>query len=188
MKLLVGLGNPGNDYAATRHNIGFMAVDAIIDRFSFATPLKQNFQGECTEGDIEGEKIFALKPMTFMNESGRSVGEALRFYKLEVSDVIVIHDEIDLPFLETRVKKGGGHAGHNGLRSLDQHIGKEYMRIRLGVGHPGHKDRVSGHVLSPFSKEEQESLPLYITRCAAAFPLILKGDEKGFLEGVKVVM
>ena len=143
MLLFVGLGNPGADYARNRHNIGFMAVDAIVRRHSFS-PWRAKFQGEVCEGTIAGEKVVALKPMTYMNESGRSVTEACRFYKIEPKDVVVFHDELDLPPAKIRVKLGGGHAGHNGLRSIGAHIGPDYRRVRLGIGHPGSKERVTG--------------------------------------------
>lgn len=154
MKLIVGLGNPGEKYAANRHNIGFMALDRIADDHGFA-PWRSKFQGELTEGRLGREKVLLLKPMTFMNRSGQSVGEAMRFYKLDSTDVIVLHDELDLAPGKARVKSGGGHAGHNGLRSIHEHISPHYDRVRLGIGHPGHKDRVAGYVLQDFAKAEQ---------------------------------
>ena len=153
MLLLVGLGNPGPKYEKNRHNIGYMAVDEIVRRHSFA-PYRARFQSLTAEGNLGGGKILAMKPTTFMNESGRAVGEAMRYYKLTPDDVLVIHDELDLAASKIRVKKGGGLAGHNGLRSIDAHIGKEFYRLRVGIGHPGDKDRVHGHVLSDFSKAE----------------------------------
>ena len=153
MLLLVGLGNPGPKYERNRHNIGYMAVDEIVRRHSFA-PYRVRFQSLTAEGSLGGGKVLAMKPTTFMNESGRAVGEAMRYYKLTPDDVLVIHDELDLAAGKIRVKKGGGLAGHNGLRSIDAHIGKEFYRLRVGIGHPGDKDRVHGHVLSDFSKAE----------------------------------
>ncbi len=153
MLLLVGLGNPGPKYEKNRHNLGFMAVDEIVRRHSFS-PYRARFQSLVAEGSLGGEKVLAMKPTTFMNESGRAVGDAVRFFKLEPSDALVIHDELDLVAGKFRIKQGGGHAGHNGLRSVDAHIGKDYHRLRLGVGHPGDKNRVHGYVLSDFAKAE----------------------------------
>ncbi|MBL1435473.1 MAG: aminoacyl-tRNA hydrolase [Rhodobacteraceae bacterium] len=152
MKLIVGLGNPGEKYSRNRHNIGFM----VLDRLSEAgfSPWKSKFQGQVSEGRIGSEKVILLKPATFMNLSGQAVGEAMWFYKLSMEDVIVFHDELDLAPGKVRLKTGGGHAGHNGLRSLHQHIGPEYSRVRLGIGHPGHKDKVARYVLHDFAKAE----------------------------------
>ncbi|MBT8459618.1 MAG: aminoacyl-tRNA hydrolase [Boseongicola sp.] len=157
MKLFVGLGNPGAKYAQNRHNIGFMAVDRVASDHGFA-PWRGKFQGSVSEGKLDGEKVILLKPETFMNLSGQSVGEAMRFYKLTPADVTVFHDEIDLAPGKLKVKQGGGHAGHNGLRSLHQHITPEYQRVRMGVGHPGHKDAVPSYVLKDFAKADQEWL------------------------------
>ncbi|MCW1951639.1 MAG: aminoacyl-tRNA hydrolase [Octadecabacter sp.] len=157
MKLFVGLGNPGAKYAQNRHNIGFMALDHIASDHNF-TPWRSKFQGQITEGRLGQDKVVLLKPATFMNLSGQSVGEAMRFYKLDSTDVVVFHDEIDLAPAKVRLKSGGGHAGHNGLRSIHQHISPHYDRVRLGVGHPGHKDRVPGYVLSDFAKADQNWL------------------------------
>lgn len=157
MLLLVGLGNPGPKYEKNRHNIGFMAVDEIVRRHFFA-PYRARFQSLTAEGTLSGEKVLAVKPTTFMNESGRAVGEAMRYYKLTPDDVLVIHDELDLAAGKIRVKQGGGLAGHNGLRSIDAHIGKTFYRLRVGIGHPGDKDRVHGHVLGDFAKAE---LPVF---------------------------
>jgi PTH1 family peptidyl-tRNA hydrolase len=157
MKLFVGLGNPGAKYAQNRHNIGFMALDRIAADHGFA-PWRSKFQGQLTEGRLGRDKVLLLKPETFMNLSGQSVGEAVRFYKLDSTDVVVFHDEIDLAPAKVRLKSGGGHAGHNGLRSIHQHISPHYDRVRLGVGHPGHKDRVPGYVLSDFAKADQNWL------------------------------
>jgi PTH1 family peptidyl-tRNA hydrolase len=169
MLLLVGLGNPGPKYEKNRHNIGFMAVDEIVRRHSFP-PFRARFQSLAAEGSLDGEKVLALKPTTFMNESGRAVGEAMRFYKLAPEDVVVIHDELDLATGKIRVKRGGGHAGHNGLRSIDAHIGKEYHRLRIGIGHPDDKDRVHGYVLGDFAKTESvlvEKIVDAIAECAS---------------------
>lgn len=157
MKLWTGLGNPGAKYAQNRHNIGFMAMDIIASDHGFS-PWKSKFQGQISEGRLASEKILLLKPHTFMNLSGQSVGEALRFHKLESVDLTVFHDEIDLAPSKIRLKAGGGHAGHNGLRSIHQHIGPQYHRVRMGVGHPGHKDAVPGYVLRDFPKADAEWL------------------------------
>lgn len=154
MKLFVGLGNPGTKYAGNRHNIGFMALDRIAADHGFG-PWKRGFQGLLAEGRLGPEKVTLIKPETFMNLSGQSVGEAMRFYKLTPADVVVFHDELDLAPGKCRVKQGGGHAGHNGLRSIHAHIGEAYGRVRLGIGHPGHKDAVAHYVLSDFAKAEQ---------------------------------
>ena len=153
MLLFVGLGNPGSKYARNRHNIGFMAVDAIAADHGFG-PWRAKFQGQVSEGVLAGEKIVLLKPETFMNLSGQSVAAAARIYKLGTADMIVFHDELDLAPGKLRVKRGGGHAGHNGLRSIQAHLGADYCRVRLGIGHPGHKDRVSQYVLQDFAKSD----------------------------------
>lgn len=153
MKLFVGLGNPGQRYAGNRHNIGFMALDAIARRHARA-PFRARFQGEATDAEIDGEKVLLLKPATYMNESGRAVGEAMRFFKLAPADIHVFHDELDLAPAKVRVKLGGGNAGHNGLRSITAHCGNDYVRVRLGIGHPGVKDLVHGYVLSDFTRAE----------------------------------
>ena len=169
MQLFVGLGNPGLKYSQNRHNIGFMAVDRIAQ--SGFSPWKPKFQGVVSEGRLGSERVVLLKPATFMNLSGQCVGEAMRFFKLSPSDVTVFHDELDLAPGKVRLKTGGGHAGHNGLRSLHQHIGPEYHRVRLGIGHPGHKDRVARYVLSDFAKAE-----------AAWLDNLLRGIEDGAVE------
>src|SRR6056297_3719126 len=157
MLLFVGLGNPGAKYAGNRHNIGFMALDRIAGDHGFG-PWKSKFQGALCEGRLGGERVLLLKPMTFMNLSGQSVGEAMRFYKLTAEDVTVFHDELDLVPGKVRVKTGGGHAGHNGLRSLHQHIGETYRRVRLGIGHPGRKEMVAHYVLQDFAKADADWL------------------------------
>ncbi|SMF46374.1 peptidyl-tRNA hydrolase [Tistlia consotensis] len=177
MLLLVGLGNPGPSYAGNRHNIGFIALDAIARRHGFG-PWRRRFQGEVAEGQLAGEKVLALKPLTYMNESGRAVGEASRFYKIEPQDVIVLHDELDLAPGKVKVKAGGGAAGHNGLRSITSHIGPYFRRVRLGIGHPGHKDRVLGWVLSDFAKADAEWLERLTDAVAADAPLLAENSEK----------
>ncbi|MGH1466495.1 MAG: aminoacyl-tRNA hydrolase [Cognatishimia sp.] len=157
MKLFVGLGNPGAKYAGNRHNIGFMALDRIADDHGFG-PWRKKFQAAVTEGKFGSDRIVLLKPETFINLSGQAVGEAMRFYKLDSTDVIVFHDELDLAPGKCRVKSGGGHAGHNGLRSIHQHLSPHYDRVRLGIGHPGHKDKVAGYVLRDFAKADQDWL------------------------------
>jgi PTH1 family peptidyl-tRNA hydrolase len=171
MLLLVGLGNPGPKYERNRHNVGFMAADEIVRRHSFGA-WRARFQAVTSEGRLGAEKVLAMKPTTFMNESGRAVGEAARFFKLGPQDVVVLHDELDLAFGKVRLKQGGGHAGHNGLRSLDAHIGKEYTRVRIGIGHPGDKARVHGHVLSDFAKAEEADLAVLVEAIAAAAPML----------------
>jgi len=157
MKLFVGLGNPGKKYTNNRHNIGFMALNQIASDHSFS-PWKNKFQGQITDGKLGDEKVILLKPETFMNLSGQSVSETIKFYKIKIEDIIVFHDELDLAPAKLRVKISGGHAGHNGLRSIHQHIGADYHRVRMGVGHPGHKDRVANYVLSDFAKSDQNWL------------------------------
>ncbi|HBK90219.1 MAG TPA: aminoacyl-tRNA hydrolase, partial [Parvularcula sp.] len=157
MLLIVGLGNPGEKYARHRHNVGFMAVDAIAGAHRFG-PERKKFQGVIREGEIGGVKFLSLKPQTFMNDSGLSVGAAMRFYKIEPADVVVFHDELDLAPGKIKAKIGGGLAGHNGLKSIAEHIGEEFRRVRIGIGHPGDKARVTGHVLGDFSKADQDWL------------------------------
>lgn len=157
MKLFVGLGNPGKKYTNNRHNIGFMALNQIASDHSFS-PWKNKFQGQITNGKLGDEKVILLKPETFMNLSGQSVSETIKFYKIKIEDIIVFHDELDLAPAKLRVKISGGHAGHNGLRSIHQHIGADYHRVRMGIGHPGHKDRVANYVLSDFAKNDQNWL------------------------------
>ena len=184
MKLFAGLGNPGAQYALHRHNIGFMAVDAIAARHGFG-PWKTRFQGLASEGRIGDHKVTLLKPATFMNDSGRSVGEALRFFKLDPATALtVFYDELDLEPMKLRVKHGGGAAGHNGIRSIDAHVGNDYARVRLGIGHPGHKDRVTGYVLGNFAKVEMEPLADLLGAVAAEVPWLLAGDEARFMNEV----
>lgn len=181
MFLFVGLGNPGPKHAGQRHNIGFMTVDAIARRHGFG-PFRARFQGLISEGAIAGQPVRILKPLTFMNESGRSVGEALRFFKLRSAHVYTFYDDLDLKPGKCRVKIGGGAGGHNGLRSLDAHIGKEYWRVRLGIGHPGHKERVLAYVLQDFAKAERTSwLPKLLDAAADDAGLLVQGEENAFM-------
>ncbi len=186
MLLLVGLGNPGPRYADTRHNIGFMAADLIVRRHGFS-PWRKRFQGEAAEGALDGVRTLALKPMTFMNESGRAVGEALNFFKLDPDDVVVLYDEIDLAPGKVKVKKGGGAAGHNGIRSIDAHIGPDFWRVRLGVGHPGDKARVHGHVLSGFAKADAAWLETLLDAVADAIPLMARKQDGKFMSKVALL-
>ena len=179
MLLLAGLGNPGPKYAANRHNIGFMAVDEIVRRHGFG-PWRKRFHGETAEGRIADEKIMALKPLTYMNDSGRSVGEAMRFFNLAPDDVIVLHDEIDLVPAKVRVKTGGGSAGNNGIRSIAAHIGEEFHRVRLGVGKPDIKGVAVHHVLGDFSKADREWLNPLIEAIGDHAPLLARRDFTGF--------
>jgi PTH1 family peptidyl-tRNA hydrolase len=183
MQLWVGLGNPGPQYALNRHNVGFMAADVVADMHGFSAPRKQ-FQGWVQEGRIGPEKILLLKPATFMNESGRSVGEAMRFYKLEPQDVTAFHDELDLVPMKVRVKRGGGTAGHNGLRSTDAHIGPDFRRVRIGIGHPGHKDRVHGYVLGNYHKSETDALAAMLGAIGAEAPWLAANDDARFMNEV----
>ena len=186
MLLLVGLGNPGARYAGNRHNIGFMAADLIVRRHGFS-PWRKRFQGEAAEGTLDGEKVLVLKPQTFMNNSGQSVGEAMNFYKLTPDDVVVLYDEIDLAPAKVKVKKGGGAAGHNGIRSIDAHIGPDFWRVRLGVGHPGDKSRVHGYVLSDFSKAEDGWLEKLLDAVSDAIPLMARKQDGKFMTKVALL-
>ena len=183
MKLFIGLGNPGAKYARNRHNIGFMALDQIAADHGFA-PWRAKFQGQVSEGNLGGEKVILLKPETFMNLSGQSVGEAMRFYKLDSTDITVFHDEIDLAPAKVRLKAGGGHAGHNGLRSIHQHIGPHYDRVRMGVGHPGHKDRVPGYVLHDFAKADEGWLDDVLRGLSDGAASLAQGDGSRALNAV----
>jgi len=187
MRLFVGLGNPGAQYAGNRHNIGYMAVDRIADEHRFS-PWRAKFQGRIAEARLGGEKVVLLKPETFMNRSGQAVGEAMRFYKLSPKDIMVFHDELDLAPGKIKVKQGGGHAGHNGLRSIHGHIGDAYGRVRLGIGHPGHKDRVSGYVLSDFAKTDQTWLNDLLTAMSNAIADLAADDTSRFLNAVAIDM
>ncbi len=187
MHLFAGLGNPGTKYADNRHNVGFMAADAIARRHSFS-PWSRKFQAQVAEGSIGGEKVLLIKPQTFMNLSGQAVGEALRFYKLHPSALTVFYDEIDLAAGKLRIKTGGGSGGHNGIRSLDQHIGKDYRRVRIGVGHPGVREMVHGHVLGDFSKADGEWLEVLLDAIADNAALIAKGDDNEFMNRVTLAL
>lgn len=185
MKLWVGLGNPGAKYAANRHNIGFMALDRIAADHGFG-PWRSKFDGQISEGRFGSDKVVLLRPETFMNNSGQSVGAAMRFFKLDPGDVTVFHDEIDLAPGKLRVKQGGGHAGHNGLRSLHAHIGADYARVRMGVGHPGRKEAVPGYVLRDFAKADQDWLDDMLRGCADGAPHLATGDTGRFMNAVSL--
>ena len=187
MLILAGLGNPGGAYGGNRHNIGFMAVDAIARRHN-AGPWRTRFQGLAAEAVIAGEKVLLLKPMTYMNESGRAIGEAMRFFRLEPADVVVLHDELDLPDGKLKMKTGGGNAGHNGLRSTTACIGNDYRRIRLGIGHPGDKALVHAWVLSDFAKAERPWVEDLCSAIADNAELIVRGDDSGFQNRVHLSM
>lgn len=183
MKLLVGLGNPGAKYAQNRHNIGFMAMDQIASDHGFG-PWRSKFQGVISEGRFGSGKVILLKPETFMNLSGQSVGEAMRFHKLGPEDVVVFHDELDLAPGKVRLKTGGGHAGHNGLRSIHGHIGADYDRVRLGIGHPGHKDDVPGYVLRDFPKADAEWLDDVLRGIGDGAAELVSGNGDKFLNAI----
>lgn len=183
MQLFVGLGNPGAGYAGHRHNVGFMAVDRIAERAGIG-PWRTKFGGALAEGRLGDHKVLLLKPMTFMNRSGQSVGEAARFGKIAPEAVTVFHDELDLAPGRMRVKRGGGHAGHNGLRSLHEHLGAEYRRVRIGIGHPGHKDRVAGYVLHDFAKADAGWLEPLLDALADEAGWLAAGDDAGFATAV----
>jgi PTH1 family peptidyl-tRNA hydrolase len=185
MKLIAGLGNPGAKYAMNRHNIGFMAVDRIAADHGFPN-WRSKFQGQVAEGRLGGERVVLLKPGTFMNRSGQSVGEAMRFFKLDPGDVVVLHDEIDLAPAKVRWKTGGGHAGHNGLRSVHAAIGPDYARVRLGVGHPGHKKAVPGYVLKDFAKADRDWLDDVLRGVSDGAPHLAAGDGGKFLNAVSL--
>lgn len=180
MLLIAGLGNPGPRYAKQRHNIGFMAADAIARRQSFSG-WSTKFKAQIAEGSIGDEKVLLIKPQTFMNLSGEAVGQALRFYKLTTADLIVIYDELDLQPGKVRIKTGGGSGGHNGIKSIDAHCGKDYRRLRLGIGHPGHKERVNHHVLGDFAKADQQWLDPLLEAIGDHCDLLVRGDESSFL-------
>lgn len=183
MKLFVGLGNPGENYSKNRHNIGFMAIDAIVNRHGEPS-WKKKFQGLATEVTLNREKLIFLKPSTFMNLSGQSVSEASRFYKLPSSEICVFHDELDLPFMKIKTKIGGGHAGHNGLRSIQKHLGPDYFRVRMGVGHPGDKAMVASYVLNNFPKNNEAELKTLLDAVADGFPHLLEANKEKFLNTV----
>ncbi|WP_174803575.1 aminoacyl-tRNA hydrolase [Martelella limonii] len=176
MLIIAGLGNPGSQYAGNRHNIGFMAADAIADANGFS-PWSKKFKGLIAEGSLGGEKVLLVKPQTFMNLSGESVGEAMRFYKLTPDDLVVIYDELDLLPGKARIKTGGGSGGHNGIKSIDAHCGTQYRRLRLGIGHPGAKERVHGHVLGDFAKSDAEWLEPMLEALARNADLLARGED-----------
>ena len=187
MRLLVGLGNPGSRYAMTRHNVGFMAVDAIAQRYRFA-PFRAKFQGTFAEGLIGDARVLVLKPETYMNLSGDSVGAAARFYKIEPSEIAVIHDDIDLADGKMRVKRGGGAGGHNGLRSIDETLGPDYWRVRIGIGHPGMRGLVEAYVLQNFLAEERQWLDPLIAAIAEASPVLVGADPLAFMSKVAHIL
>jgi PTH1 family peptidyl-tRNA hydrolase len=183
MLLLVGLGNPGPRHEKNRHNVGFMAVDAVVRRHSFGME-RARFQALVAEGTLDGCKTLAMKPTTFMNESGRAVGEAVRFFKLAPEQVVVLYDEVDLALGKIRAKRGGGHAGHNGVRNIIQHVGADFWRVRIGIGHPGDKEKVHGHVLGDFSKADQPMVDKIVDAIADAAPLLASEEFNGFMTKV----
>ena len=187
MLLLVGLGNPGKTYAGNRHNIGFMAIDAIarIGRFP---PFRSRFQGLTSEGPIGAERAILLQPTTYMNESGRSVAEAMKFFKIPLENIIVFHDELDLPASKLRMKAGGGHGGHNGLRSISSHLGDGYRRVRLGIGHPGNKDMVHDYVLKDFSKADQQWVDRLCDEIGHHIALLAEGRDAQFQNKIHLAM
>ena len=187
MLLFVGLGNPGDRHVWNRHNVGFMAVDAIAKRHGFP-PWRRRFQGVATEAPLGGERVQLLLPGTFMNESGRAVAEATHFYKLPLDAVVVFHDELDLPSGKVRVKTGGGVAGHNGLRSISAHVGNDYRRVRIGIGHPGVKDMVHGHVLSDFSKDDRAWVEALCEAVADNADLLARGEDAAFQNKVHLAL
>ena len=187
MLLFVGLGNPGAKYARNRHNIGFMVLDHIASEHGFS-PWRSKFQGEIAEGRLNNEKVVLLKPGTFMNLSGQSVGEAARFHKISNGEITVFHDELDLAPSKLRIKQAGGHAGHNGLRSIHAHLGAEYRRVRLGIGHPGHKDAVAGYVLRDFAKVDQEWLTCLLNGIGKGATHLASGDGANFMNAVALQM
>jgi PTH1 family peptidyl-tRNA hydrolase len=187
MLLFVGLGNPGAKYQGNRHNIGFMVIDDIARRHGLG-PWRRRFQGETSEGTLGGERVVLLKPMTFMNDSGRSVQEASAYLKISLGDIAVFHDELELPFAKVRVKLGGGIAGHNGLRSISAHVGNDYRRVRLGIGHPGAKELVHNHVLSDFAKAERPQLEAFNDAVTDNVALLVGGHDSSFQNKVHLAM
>jgi len=183
MLLVAGLGNPGSGYEKNRHNIGFMAVDAVYNRYHFS-PWSKKFQALAADGIIDGKKVLLIKPQTCMNLSGRATGEAMRFYKLSPDDLVVIQDELDLPQGKVRIKKGGSPGGHNGIKSIDAHCGKDYRRVRVGIGHPGHKDLVHNHVMGNFTKADEAWLEPLLAAVADNIGLLVKGDDNSFMNRI----
>ena len=187
MRLLVGLGNPGTEHVGNRHNVGFIVLQEIARRHGFP-PWRRRFQGVATEGTIGAERVLLLLPGTYMNESGRAVGEAAHFYKLPLSDIVVVHDEVDLPPGKVRVKTGGGIAGHNGLRSITAHVGNDYRRVRIGIGHPGDKNLVYRYVLSDFAKDERPWVETLVEVIADNAGLLARGEDNTFQNKVHLAM
>ena len=187
MHLLVGLGNPGAAYSRNRHNIGFMAADEIVRRHGFSA-WRNKFQGQIADGSVGGAKVLVLKPQTFMNLSGQSVGEAARFHKIEPENVIVVYDELDLAPGKVRIKKAGGSGGHNGIKSIDQHLGPDYWRVRLGIGHPGDKARVHGHVLGDFQKDDEVWLDGLLGEVAKSVGLLVSGNHAEFMNKIALAL
>ena len=187
MLLLVGLGNPGAKHAWNRHNVGYMALDVVAQAYDFSA-YRSRFNGMIADGRIDGEKVIALKPTTFMNRSGLSVGECARFYKIPPEQVVVMYDELDLTPGKIRVKTGGGSAGHNGLKSIDGHFGKNYRRLRIGIGHPGDKNKVQSYVLHDFSRDDQTWVDALLPAIATAIPHITRGDDAGFMNRVALLL
>jgi len=187
MLLVVGLGNPGSDYAKNRHNIGFMAVD-VIQRLHSFSPFRSKFQGHLADGVVGVEKVLLLKPTTFMNSSGIAVQAVINFYKIPPNEILVFHDELDLDTKKIRIKRGGSHAGHNGLRSIHTCIGSNYGRVRFGIGHPGNKNRVTNYVLQNFDNAEMIWVAKLLNTVAEHFPRLVRGDDGGFMSKVATVM
>jgi PTH1 family peptidyl-tRNA hydrolase len=187
MRLLVGLGNPGARYAGNRHNIGFMAIEAIARRQGMAR-WRRRFQGLTTEGTLDSTRVLLLMPETYMNESGRAVKEAAQFYKLTLDRIVVFHDELDLPPGKLRIKQGGGHAGHNGLRSIAAHLGSDFKRVRIGIGHPGNKDLVHSYVLSDFAKSERGWVDALCDAIADDAALLARGEDASFQNKIHLAM
>ena len=187
MLIFAGLGNPGEKYRLHRHNVGFMAVDAMHEVHGFS-PWTAKFQAQISEGRLDGEKLLLLKPQTFMNESGRSIGEATRFYKLAPEDVTVFYDELDLAPFKVKVKRGGGTAGHNGIRSTVRHIGENFRRVRIGIDHPGVREKVTGHVLGNWAKAEMDDLTQLLSAIAAEAHWLAEGDDARFMSDVALRM
>lgn len=188
MQIIAGLGNPGAKYANNRHNVGFMAADEIVRRHSSFGPWAKKFNADICEGRLGNTKVLVIKPLTFMNNSGQSIGEALRFYKLGLDALTVIYDELDLAPGKVRIKTGGGHGGHNGIKSIDAHCGKDYVRVRIGIDHPGHKDRVHAHVLGDFAKADQQWLEPLLAATADNADLLAAHDHASFMNKIALAV
>ena len=185
MFLLIGLGNPGNEYVDTRHNVGFMVLDNIVERHNFSSYNKK-YDAFVVTGNIAGEKVIAVKPQTFMNKSGISIAKFVNFYKIPLQNVIVIYDELDLSTGKVRVKSGGGNGGHNGLKSIDSNIGKEYTKVRIGISHPGNKDKVSGYVLSKFNTDERIIIDSVNEQIATYIELLIQKNQNEFMNKISI--